>query len=146
MKAKILVVDDNQDVVYCVIDSLGLIEPGFEMIGLNSGKECLEQIEHIMPEIDGFETVSRIKQMDKVKNIPVIFLTGKIDNIGKNLGLLIAEDYINKPYDTADLKPAAPQTPTQKKNILKTTTTSAIEAESRRPCQAPLGRAPSPNR
>ncbi len=104
MKAKILVVDDNQDVVYCVIDSLGLIEPGFEMIGLNSGKECLEQIEHIMPEIDGFETVSRIKQMDKVKNIPVIFLTGKIDNIGKNLGLLIAEDYINKPYDTADLK------------------------------------------
>jgi Response regulator containing a CheY-like receiver domain and an HD-GYP domain len=52
-----------------------------------------------MPEMDGYEVIQILKGSDKTSNIPVIFLTSKIDPISEVKGLdLGAVDYITKPF------------------------------------------------
>jgi DNA-binding response OmpR family regulator len=54
-----------------------------------------------MPEKDGYEVCREIR---KVSNIPIIFLTAKSDTFDKVLGLeLGADDYIVKPFDVKEL-------------------------------------------
>ena len=52
----------------------------------------------VMPEMDGYEVCQRLKSNDKTKEIPVIFLTAKVDVEDEKKGLeLGAVDYITKP-------------------------------------------------
>lgn len=56
----------------------------------------------IMPDIDGYEVCKQLKADDKVKDIPIIFITGKTDTDDEEKGLLIgASDYITKPIKPA---------------------------------------------
>ena len=57
-----------------------------------------------MPEVDGFETLDRLKNEPKFTGIPVVFLTGKADR--KNIQKAVdrgAVDYITKPFKDTDL-------------------------------------------
>jgi len=52
-----------------------------------------------MPEMDGFEALSKLKENEKYKHIPVIFLTAKRDTESEMRGFEIgAVDFINKPF------------------------------------------------
>ena len=52
-----------------------------------------------MPEMDGFEAMKILKNDEKLKSIPVIFLTGKNDAVSEINGFeLGALDFINKPF------------------------------------------------
>lgn len=52
-----------------------------------------------MPEMDGFETLSKIREMEKCQEIPVIFLTSVEDTEAEIKGLSLgAVDYIRKPF------------------------------------------------
>lgn len=52
-----------------------------------------------MPDIDGFEVMKRLKKDPKTSNIPVIFLTAKVDGEERVKGLEAgAVDYITKPF------------------------------------------------
>jgi len=80
-----MVVDDEPDVADLL--SLMLESQGYEVISAYGGNECLEKLEHeipdlilldlIMPDIDGWEVLNRIRQDDRLKSIPVVILTAK---------------------------------------------------------------------
>jgi two-component system sensor histidine kinase/response regulator len=109
----ILVVDDTED-------NLDLLEFALKrkpvrMLRARSGKECLvvatqKQPDIIlldiqMPEMDGFETLKRLRANPATARIPVVFLTAQRkdpDSIATGLALG-AEQYLTKPIDTDEL-------------------------------------------
>jgi PAS domain S-box-containing protein len=59
----------------------------------------------MMPEMDGFETCRILKSQPETENIPIIFLTAKVDSEDIVRGFeLGAVDYITKPFNTHELK------------------------------------------
>jgi DNA-binding response OmpR family regulator len=58
-----------------------------------------------MPEMDGYETIARLKNIKNVKDIPVIFISTLDTEIDEELGLRLgAVDYISKPFSASIVK------------------------------------------
>jgi DNA-binding response OmpR family regulator len=59
----------------------------------------------MMPDMDGWEVYQQMKADEGTRNIPVIVVTAKAQNIDKVLGLHIAkvDDYIAKPFSPQEL-------------------------------------------
>ncbi len=105
MKKRILVVDDEKDIVEVL--QYNLRKEGYEVITAYTGKDALKKIDKktdlvildvMMPEIDGIEVCRRIKADPVLERIPVIFLTAKNTEVDEILGLEIgADDYLIKP-------------------------------------------------
>jgi len=106
VKKKILVVDDEKDIVDILKYNLEK-EHEFDVFTANNGKEALSLVENnpdlilldiMMPELNGFDVCKQLKQNPATAKIPVIFLTAKENEIDEILGLeLGADDYIHKP-------------------------------------------------
>lgn len=106
----ILLVEDEVSLAMIVNDALE--EEGYEVAIARDGLEGLEQYfkEHpaliiadvMMPEVDGFEMVRRIRRMDK--EVPVLFLSARssVDDIVFGFGLG-ANDYLRKPFSLREL-------------------------------------------
>jgi CheY-like chemotaxis protein/HAMP domain-containing protein len=101
----ILVVDDDPKIVNNISEYLS--QNGYKTITATSGKEALELAEKhqplaitldiIMPEMDGWEVLQKLKLNTKTKDIPVIIISVSDDkNTGYALG---AMGYINKPVN-----------------------------------------------
>jgi two-component system, OmpR family, KDP operon response regulator KdpE len=108
---KILVVDDAPEVIEAVTVSFNLQWRETDIIGASSGEEALDKIESerpdlvlldiMMPEMDGYETLSRVRAFS---DVPVIMLTAKDGVLDKVKGLeLGADDYVTKPFDHLEL-------------------------------------------
>jgi len=106
---KILAVDDEQRMVRFI--QLNLEQDGFQVITAYNGKEALEQVrtqlpdlvllDIMMPDINGFEVLKKIRE---VNNVPVIMLTAKGEEDDRIQGLeLGADDYITKPFSPREL-------------------------------------------
>ena len=106
---KILAVDDEQRMVRFI--QLNLEQDGFEVITAFNGKEALEQVrtqlpdlillDIMMPDINGFEVLKKIRE---VNTVPVIMLTAKGEEDDRIQGLeLGADDYITKPFSPREL-------------------------------------------
>ena len=105
---RILCIEDEPDMIELI--RLILTRHGFEVSGANGGIEGVQKIQEeipdlvlldiMMPDLDGWEVYQQIKADEKTKNIPVIVVTAKAQNIDKVLGLHIAkvDDYISKPF------------------------------------------------
>jgi DNA-binding response OmpR family regulator len=109
MAHKILVVDDEKRLVSLV--EAYLAQAGFRVLTASNGREALslareEQpdlilLDIMMPEMDGYDFI-RIHHREK--DTPVIFLTAKVDDDDKVIGLeLGADDYITKPFRPREL-------------------------------------------
>ena len=87
----------------------------YEVIGANGGREGLDTIRKMnpdvilldlmMPDMDGWEVYQQLKADEATRTIPVIVITAKAQKIDKVLGLHIAkvDDYISKPFSPAEL-------------------------------------------
>jgi DNA-binding response OmpR family regulator len=106
---KILVVDDEPRMVQLIGMNLKL--EGFEVINAPDGYQALEKVtkempdlvllDIMMPELDGFETLKRIRE---ISSVPVIFLSVKAAEPDRVHGLdLGADDYITKPFSPREL-------------------------------------------
>jgi two-component system, OmpR family, KDP operon response regulator KdpE len=106
---KILVVDDEPRMVQMIGMNLKL--EGFEVISAADGFQAVEKVtkempdlvllDIMMPEMDGFETLQRIRA---VSSVPVIFLSVKAGETDRVHGLdLGADDYITKPFSPREL-------------------------------------------
>lgn len=114
VKKTILLVDDNSDLIYSVKTGLETISKNYEVIGVGSGRACLEFLKKdkpdlilldiMMPGMDGWDVCAKIKSNKKTENIPIVFLTAKTDPISKGMGRLASADYIEKPIEIKDLK------------------------------------------
>lgn len=110
-KRKIMVVDDEPDVAESV--KLILEKGGYTAVVTHSGKECIEKLnmesvdlvllDIMMPKMDGWDVCAKIKQNKKTKDLPIIFLTAKTDQVSMGLGRLASRDYIEKPFEPKDL-------------------------------------------
>jgi len=115
MKKKILLVDDREDNLLSIET---ILEPeGYELIKANSGREALKILlvqfdfalilmDVKMPNLNGFETAALIYEREKLKHIPIIFITAfnyGEENMFKGYQMG-AVDYIYKPINPDLLK------------------------------------------
>ena len=107
--SKILIVEDEEAIADLEKDYLEL--SGFEVEIASDGtsglKKALEEEFHLvildlmLPGVDGFEICRQIREM---KNIPIIMVSAKKDDIDKIRGLgLGADDYMTKPFSPSEL-------------------------------------------
>jgi two-component system KDP operon response regulator KdpE len=105
----VLVVDDEPRMVRFVRMNLEL--EGYQVVQAGTGLEALEKVRDdlpdlvvldvMMPEMDGFETLARLRE---ISTVPVIMLTVKGDEEDRIRGLeLGADDYVTKPFSPREL-------------------------------------------
>ena len=109
---KILIVADDPDIrsLYRLV----LHQEGLDVVEAESGQEALSKVhaerpalvllDIMMPEMDGYETTRKIRQMKKHKALPIIALTAKAMKGDREKCIEAgASDYITKPVDTEQL-------------------------------------------
>ena len=110
---RILLVDDtpaNLEIAVKILE-----QEHYDLYIADSGPRALELIDKIdfdlilmdimMPDMDGFETYKRIREKEQHKDLPIIFLTAKVDIESMVKGFeLGAVDYIRKPFNGLELK------------------------------------------
>ena len=105
MPARILVVDDDE----AIRDALKVIlEDDFDVVSVDSGMKALEAIklqrfdlvflDVVMPEMDGIETLRRIKEYDKTLDVIMISAVDRAQEATDSIRLG-AYDYVTKPFD-----------------------------------------------
>ncbi len=106
---KILVIEDEERMARFV--RLNLEQDGFQVSEALNGREGLDKLRTFMPDLvlldvmlpdlDGFELLKMIREID---NVPVIMLTAKSEEEDKVRGLeLGADDYVTKPFSPREL-------------------------------------------
>lgn len=107
--AKILIIEDEQAIAELEKDYLELsgFEVDIESDGTQGLKRALEQdydmlvLDLMLPGTDGFEICKKVREQ---KNIPIIMVSAKKDDIDKIRGLgLGADDYMTKPFSPSEL-------------------------------------------
>jgi DNA-binding response OmpR family regulator len=109
----VIYIEDEPEMIDLV--KLILSRRGFDVIGASGGREGLDLVREklpdlvlldlMMPDIEGWDVYQQLRADEKTRNIPVIVVTAKAQNIDKVLGLHIAKvnDYISKPFSPQDL-------------------------------------------
>lgn len=111
-KELVFFVEDEANIQQLVKYNLEL--NGYAVEVFNDGESLLKQLKTTLPNllildlmlpgIDGIEICRQLKQNPKTKNLPVIMLTAKSEELDKVLGLeLGADDYITKPFSVREL-------------------------------------------
>jgi DNA-binding response OmpR family regulator len=110
---KILCIEDEPEMIDLIRLILG--RRGFDVHGAAGGVEGARLVRELlpdlvlldlmMPDMDGWEVYQQMKADLTTRNIPVIVVTAKAQNIDKVLGLHIAkvDDYIAKPFSPQEL-------------------------------------------
>jgi len=107
MKKKILVVDDEPEIVDIIKK---MLEDKYEIIVAYDGEECLEKakkekpdlilLDILMPKLDGWETLRKLKEDENLKDVPISMLTAlpltPEDTKSKPIDKI--ENYIVKPF------------------------------------------------
>jgi len=113
MSKKILVCDDEPYILMALTDAVEM--EGYECVTAINGKEALQKaretlpdlimLDIMMPFMDGFEVCRELKADATTRDIPVIMLTAKSQQVdiqkGKDAG---ADDYITKPFRPSTLR------------------------------------------
>jgi DNA-binding response OmpR family regulator len=112
MKKKILVVDDEDDILNFLELVLG--EKGFDVVTASGGQEALTkaQLDHpdlvlldiMMPQMDGWEVLKLLRVDEETSEIPVAMLSARTEARDRVQGLQEgAIDYICKPFSLQEL-------------------------------------------
>ena len=112
MEKRILVVDDDSDVVE-IVESW-LKTNGYEVYTAYTGKEGLQKckllkpdaiiLDIIMPDIDGSGVAEEIKDNPATSNIPIVFLTGAVKSSEVPASHIVGGQYfLAKPFTGEDL-------------------------------------------
>jgi two-component system OmpR family response regulator len=110
MSARVLVIDDEENIVYLVSTALRL--QGFDVVSAGTARDGerligdggvdLAIVDVMLPDLDGFTLVRRLRQSDC--RVPVIFLTARDTTDDRVQGLTIGgDDYLVKPFAVAEL-------------------------------------------
>ncbi len=112
MAKKIVLAEDEPQIARLI--EFKLKKEGYQVTWKENGKEALEAIKAeepdlvildvMMPVMDGYEVLRRLKEDENLKSIPVIMLTARAQERDVVKGIdLGAEDYITKPFHPAEL-------------------------------------------
>ncbi|MHC4995814.1 MAG: response regulator, partial [Planctomycetota bacterium] len=107
---RLLIVDDERFNINVLAD---LLKPEYQVMAAKSGAQALKAassdtppdlilLDIMMPEMDGYEVCRRLKEDEKTRDIPVIFVTSMNEDTDETKGLeLGAADYLTKPISPA---------------------------------------------
>ena len=112
IRYKIALVDDN---IAILNQGKCLLQDFYSVYTIQSASTLFEHLENnipdlilldvVMPEMDGFETIKRLKADPRFRDIPVIFLTAKNEEESEREGFSLgAVDYITKPFNPEIVK------------------------------------------
>jgi DNA-binding response OmpR family regulator len=110
--ARVLVVDDDPDIGFAVVEALKAA--GYQAGGAGTGTAalaaCAERcpdlvlLDQMLPDIDGLEVCRRLRATPETKTVPIVFLSARTDEKARVLGLAAgADDYVAKPFSTQEL-------------------------------------------
>jgi DNA-binding response OmpR family regulator len=111
-RGRVLVVEDEQDVAELI--RFNLAREGYEVRVALHGAEALRQarefrpevvlLDIMVPQLNGWEVCRRLKQEPETRSVPVIMVTGRVEEGDKVLGFeLGADDYVTKPFSPREL-------------------------------------------
>ncbi len=112
MGKKILIVDDEEVILKFL--RIHLSKLGYEVREAADGEQAIDQLENgdfdllicdiLMPKKDGWQVLREVKSNPRTKNIPVIILTAKDEDIDMFKGYALgANYYMTKPFTKAQL-------------------------------------------
>jgi len=112
MKQKLLVVDDEKDILTLL--EYNLEKAGFKVISAQDGPEAIDVakkekpdliiLDIMLPSMEGTEVCRILKREEATSRVPIIMLTAKGEEVDKIVGFeLGADDYITKPFSPREL-------------------------------------------
>jgi phosphate regulon transcriptional regulator PhoB len=131
---RILVVEDEPDVAEMI--RYNVSREGYEVAVVKNGADAIERarelrpdvvlLDIMIPQLNGWEVCRRLKQEPRTRPIPIIMVTGRVEEGDKILGFEMgADDYITKPFSPRELvariravvRRGAPATPQDRKHL-----------------------------
>lgn len=111
-KSSILVVEDDEDILQLVAHNLKAAD--FDVLTAQEGYEALSVakkhlpqlviLDIMLPGLDGFEVCRELKRSPATRNIPILMLTAKGEEVDRIVGMeLGADDYVVKPFSPREL-------------------------------------------
>jgi putative two-component system response regulator len=108
----IMIVDDTEMNIIILVEAL---QDDYELIIAINGLDAIELLEEqkpdlilldiMMPEMDGYEVLNKLKRSRDLEHIPVILLSAITDSDSKNKGFSLgAVDYVTKPFEIIEVK------------------------------------------
>ena len=107
MSQRILVVDDDQDMVYIIGEFFR--KKGYEVLAASDGEEALEMIKTVspdliiadltMPKMGGWYFTQKVRQDKRYAKTPIIVLSGLLENDTEPEKFEAANAYMAKPFD-----------------------------------------------
>ncbi len=105
----VLVIDDDRAMLRLLQEAL--VKNGFQVVTASNGIDGLQELyarqpdlivlDVMMPRMDGWETLSRVRQ---ISSVPVVMLTAKDSEADKLRGFKLGvDDYVTKPFSFAEL-------------------------------------------
>jgi putative two-component system response regulator len=112
-KARILIVEDDTPFVMLMVE---LLHASCETEVATTGKKAMQMAEEgnfdlitldvDLPDASGFEICSRLKENPRLRDTPIIFVSGRSGLEDQQRGLDVgAADYITKPFETFEFAP-----------------------------------------
>lgn len=112
-RPRVLIVDDMPENLAILLD---VLKDDYAVVAARNGTKALQLamsvpmpdlilLDIVMPEMDGYQVCSRLKEMEETRDIPVIFLTSLAENESESHGLSLgAVDFIRKPINPITLR------------------------------------------
>ena len=108
----VLIVDDENMNMFALTH---ILRPEYTVYAAKNGRSAIRiakkqmpdviLLDILMPEMDGYEVLSELKNDEETRNIPVIFITGLINPEDEKKGLEMgAADYISKPFNAENVR------------------------------------------
>jgi two-component system phosphate regulon response regulator PhoB len=112
VRQRVCIIEDEADIVEMVrynfakegfdVESFGRARPGLEHLRRNPPDVLLLDI--MLPDEDGFSVCRKLRADERLKSLPVIFLTARGEEVDRIVGLeLGADDYVVKPFSPREL-------------------------------------------
>jgi phosphate regulon transcriptional regulator PhoB len=109
---RVLVVEDERDVAELL--RYNLTKDGYDVVLAANGSDAVKQaheshpdvvlLDIMVPQLNGWEICRRLKQDAETRTIPVIMVTGRVEEGDKVLGFEVgADDYVTKPFSFREL-------------------------------------------
>ncbi len=109
---RILVCDDERAIVRLI--QVNLEAQGYEIYPAYDGKECLDKVKSVQPDIcildvvmpfyDGFEVLRKIRRDPSTDSIFVVMLTTAVTDEDRSQGAALGADmYLTKPFDPGEM-------------------------------------------
>ena len=110
-----MIVDDSPEIIFTIKDGLEEEGSNYQIISADNGESCIDFLKNnsppdlllldiMMPGMNGWKVLKRIRSNENWKNTPIVFLTAKTDEFSKGYGKIIAQEYIEKPFTIEELK------------------------------------------